>query len=547
MKFNFTANNLKGKERVLQRAFEILPGATSWGIILGMSALALCEPLIAAIIIIAFYFYWLLKLVYLTAFLVFSYIRFLLEKDTNWMERAKGLDNIDEYLENLEGKTPQGTFRDRYATLLHKKEVEKIQSLGIERPLTKDIYHLVIIPVAKEPKEVIEPGIISLSEGTFPPERIVVVLALEERAKETIKKDTEEVRKKYKNRFFDLIVIVHPDGIVGEAKGKGANATFAAREMAEYFKKKNIPYENVISSCFDSDTVVTPEYFASLTYYFLATPHRLRASFQPIPVYNNNIWDAPGLTRVLEAGSSFFQLIESTNPQTLVTFSSHSMSFKALVEVGYWPIDMISDDSAIYWKALVHYDGDYRVVPMYTTVSMDAVVADTWWQTIRNVYKQRRRWAWGVENLPIVMRAFLKKSGMPFFQRIKVGYKLFESHISWTTWAFLLSIVGWLPAIFATKDYSHTVFYYSAPRITGTIFHLATISLLISIILSLMLLPKRTSREPMWRRVGYAFQWLLMPLTIIFLSAFPALDAQTRLMFGRYMTFWVTDKSRKTK
>ena len=221
------------------------------------------------------------------------------------------------------------------------------------------------------------------------------------------------------------------------------------------------------------------------------------------------------------------------------------MSFKALVEVGYWPVDMISDDSAIYWKSFIHYNGKYRVVPMYTTLSMDAVVGETWWKTIINVYKQKRRWAWGVENFPIVMRGFLKNKNIPFLRKIKVGYKLFEGHISWTTWAFLLTIIGWLPAIFATKHFSHSVFYYSAPRITGTIFHLAMFSLITSIVLSLLLLPKKRIRHPVLTRIGFAFQWLLIPLTIIFLSALPALDAQTRLMLGRYMTFWVTDKVKK--
>ncbi len=545
MRFDFTGNKLTGRERTLQRFFEIVPGATSWTIIIGLAILAFVHPLAAAVIIIAFYFYWLLKLLYMTLFLILSYLRLSVEKKTDWMERVRGLDRLDEYLGQLKKRPLTGDAREKVSLLCHRREVESLKGAGGDQPLSADIYHLVIIPVAKETREVVEPGIASLAAGTFPPKQIVVILALEERASGEVKKGAEQIRDVYRDSFFDILIVVHPDGIVGEARAKGANTTFAAKRAAEYFAERKIHFDNVISSCFDADTVVSPMYFASLTYYFLICPWRTRASFQPVPVYNNNIWDAPGITRVLEAGSSFFQLIEATNPQTLVTFSSHSMSFKALVEVGYWPVDMISDDSAIFWKAFVHYDGKYHVVPMYTTLSMDAVVADTWWQTVVNVYKQKRRWAWGVENFPIVMRAFLKKSGIPLMSRIKCGYKLFEGHISWTTWAFLLTIIGWLPAIFAGRDFSHSVFYYSAPRITGTIFHLATLSLITSIILSLLLLPEKKEKHPIFKRIGFALQWLLVPLTIIFLSALPALDAQTRLMFGRYMTFWVTDKKRK--
>jgi hypothetical protein len=545
MEFRFTGNKLTGKDAKLQRLFEIAPGATSWTIIIGMTVLAFTYPLAAAVIIIAFYLYWLLRLIYMTLFLILSYFRLSAEEETDWMGRVRGLDAIDEYLEKLNGMPPEKDLKKRISFLAHRREVEKVALDKGERPGSKDVYHLVIIPVAKETRDIFEPGIKSLAEGTFPPGQIIVVLALEERATDEVKKDTEETVSAYKDKFFDMFIVVHPDGIIGEAKAKGANATFAAKKAAEYLKEKNIPLENVISSCFDSDTIVTPHYFASLTYYFLVCPYRQRASFQPVPVYNNNIWDAPGITRVLETGSSFFQLIEATNPEKLVTFSSHSMSFKALVDVGYWPVDMISDDSAIFWKSFIHFDGKYRVVPMYTTLSMDAVVAETWWQTVKNVYKQKRRWAWGVENFPIVMRAFLRDKKIPFPLKVKTGYKLFEGHISWTTWAFLLTIIGWLPAIFAGKDYSHSVFYYSVPRITGTIFHLASFSLITSIILSLCLLPKSRGKRSVLKRIGFAMQWLLVPFTIVFLSALPALDAQTRLMLGKYMTFWVTDKIKK--
>ncbi len=248
---------------------------------------------------------------------------------------------------------------------------------------------------------------------------------------------------------------------------------------------------------------------------------------------------------MLETGSSFFQLIEASNPEKLVTFSSHSMSFNALVEVGYWPVDMISDDSAIFWKAFIHFDGKYRVVPMNITLSMDAVVAENWWKTVINVYKQKRRWAWGVENFPIVMRAFMRDRKISLFNRARYAFKLFEGHLSWTTWAFLLTVGGWLPAIFASREFAQSVFYYTGPRIMGTIFQLASFSLITSIVLSLCLLPKRKEKFGILKRIGFALQWLLVPFTIVFLSALPALDAQTRLMFGKYMTFWVTDKKRK--
>ncbi|MDD5633798.1 MAG: glycosyltransferase family 2 protein [Candidatus Omnitrophica bacterium] len=543
--FSFSRNHLNAKEERLQRVCEILPGCMSWTILLGMIALSIYKPLIAAVIIIAFYLYWIMRLFYLTIFLVLSYFRLSIEKKTDWMKRVCGMDNLEEYARSIKGVEGKEDLRKKISRVIHYLEVEKIRRLEKKTPRSDELYHVVIIPIAKEQREIVEPGIKSLAKSIFPTNRMLVVLALEERATTEVKRGAEEIHDSYKKCFLDLIVVPHPDGIIGEARVKGANATYAAKRAAEFFEKRNIPFENVICSCFDADTVVNPEYFAALTYYFLTCPNRKLASFQPVPVYNNNIWEAPGITRVLEVGSSFFQLVEATNPEQLVTFSSHSMSFKALVDVGYWPVDMISDDSAIFWKAFIHYDGNYRVVPMYTMLSMDAVVGNDWWDTVKKVYKQKRRWAWGVENFPIVTRAFLQNNRISLVKRFRNGFKLFEGHVSWATWSFILTIIGWLPAIFATKDYSQSVMYYSTPRIARIIFNCASISLLTSIFLSLRLLPKGREHGGFLKKLGFAMQWLLIPLTIVSLSALPALDAQTRLMFGRYMTFWVTDKKRK--
>lgn len=548
MKFDFSRYRLTGKEKMLERLFEILPGLCSWSILLGVTALSIFQPLAAAVFIIAFDLYWIFKLFFMNIFLVLSYIRLSIEEETDWMSRLKGLDNLESYSSQLHVNLLKSTWKEKASFFIHQYQVENLKKSNSLPAPSKDLYHLVIIPIAKEPREIVEPGVESISKGDFPAKRILVILALEERAKPDVKKGIYDLQKKHANEFLDLLVVEHPDGLPQEAKVKGANATYSAKKAVEYFRAKAIPFENIITSCFDADTVVRRDYFSCLTYNFMVEPNRHYVSFQPIPVYHNNIWEAPSFARVLDVGSSFFQLIEATNPEKLVTFSSHSMSFKALVDVGFWPVDMISDDSAIYWKALIHYDGKYSAVPLYVKLSMDVATGKNWWQTFLNVYKQKRRWAWGVENFPIVTRAFLKNNKISLQRKIMYTFKLFEGHISWATWPFLLTFIGWLPVLIAMREFTQTTVYYIAPRITGTIFKLASLGLLSCIFLSVLLLPKQEGQgraEGLSKKIRHVFEWLLVPLVSIFLSAIPALDAQTRLMRGKYMEFWVTLKKRK--
>jgi hypothetical protein len=42
-------------------------------------------------------------------------------------------------------------------------------------------------------------------------------------------------------------------------------------------------------------------------------------------------------------------------------------------------------------------------------------------------------------------------------------------------------------------------------------------------------------------------QWIFAPIIATALSSFPAVDAQTRLMLGKYMHFFNTSKSRPPK
>ena len=207
-------------------------------------------------------------------------------------------------------------------------------------------------------------------------------------------------------------------------------------------------------------------------------------------------------------------------------------------------MDMISDDSGIFWKSFRHFDGNYRVVPLPVTLSMDVVDAGVWWKTVVSLYKQKRRWAWGVENFPLVMRGFLKNKKIPLYEKLRHGFKLFEGHITWATLPYLLTFVSWLPGIFAGNEFSNTVLYYNASRITQVIFGLSSLALLTTVILSIWMLPKKKKRFPFFWTLVHMFEWFLVPVIFICLSAMPALEAQTRLMLNKRMEFLVSEKRR---
>jgi len=66
-----------------------------------------------------------------------------------------------------------------------------------------------------------------------------------------------------------------------------------------------------------------------------------------------------------------------------------------------------------------------------------------------------------------------------------------------------------------------------------------------SAIYGLSLLPPRPKRHHSLKYLFMFLQWILMPLTIIIFGSLPGLEAQTRLMLGKYMGFWVTPKVRQ--
>jgi hypothetical protein len=501
-------------DRTKYRILEIIPGTFVWLTFIGAIIFSFLKPLWVIYFVIAFCVYWLLRVFYFIFYLIISWKRFRQDIKIDWFEKLKKINDWEKY------------------------------------------YHLIVLPTYQEPVEILRTTFQSLIASKYPPEKMIVVLAGEERDKERFLQNAEIIKNEFGESFYQFLVTLHPDNLSGEMKAKGANAHFAGWKAKELIDKLQIPYENIIVSYFDCDTCVHPQYFACLTYKYAIHPKRTRCAFQPVALYNNNIWDSMALMRVAAFGTTFWLLTELAKPDRLFTFSSHSIAFQSLIDVGFWQKDIVTDDSRIFLQCFIRYGGDFRVVPMYVPVSMDTVMVNGTWRSLVNLYKQQRRWAWGIEHFPYMVWHFshntlktaqgeIKVQPIPFFKKIKYLWNLSEGMYSWATAPILIFILSRLPFWFGNGKFGETALFQSTPIILKWLLTAAMAGMLASAILFIFFLPPRPQKEKPFKFFIMILQWLLLPVTLILFGSVPATEAQTRLMLGKYLGFRVTEKERR--
>jgi hypothetical protein len=304
-------------------------------------------------------------------------------------------------------------------------------------------------------------------------------------------------------------------------------------------------YDKILVSVFDIDTIIYPDYFFCLTHKFLTVQNPYRASYQPIPVYHNNIWEASFFARISASSNTFWQMMQQIRQEKLATYSSHSMTWRALADIDFWSTTMVSEDSRIFWHCFCYYRGDYRVEPLHYPVSMDVCMGGSWMETAKNLYKQQRRWGWGVENLPYLMFNAVKNwHVIPRGKMIsRILVQVYGFH-SWATNALIIAVIGWMPLILGGDRFRATVLSTNLPFVSRTLMIIAMVGLLFSSVISTLLLPPRPKNYNIFKKLFLLLEWALLPITIIVFGSVPGLEAQTRLMFGKYLGFFVTPKKR---
>ena len=488
------------------RIYEFLPGFSIWMTLITVIVLSFIRPLWMIYFIIIFDIYWVLRVLYFAFYLILSWRRFRRANKIEWFSLL-----VKEFKDWREYK------------------------------------NVVFLPMCNEDWEVVKTSLESIRKSSYPAEKIVLVISGEERYLDHWLKVQEKIKEYAVGKFQDVLFYTHPKDLSGEIPGKGSNINFAEKQFKEYADNKQWDYKKIIASIFDIDTSVHKEYFAHLTYIYCKHPRSHRSSFQPLTLYNNNIWESPSVLRIMAFGTSFWILFSLARLDNLVTFSSHSMSFQAIVDCGGHAKDIVSEDSRIFFQCWLRYDSDYEVTPLYIPVSMDTVREDSLWKSLKNLYYQQRRWAWGTEHIPYLLWQFRKNKKISLRKKITRIFYEWEGKWSWAVVAIMITIVGQLPLQvinFSNSEASTSALFFSVPYVLQILMTISMLGLMISAILSMLVLPRRPNRYSPHRYLYMILQWILLPFSLIFFSAIPCIDAVTHLMFGKYLGFNVSVKKR---
>lgn len=510
------------------RFFEALPGILSWTLLLLPLILSLINVTFAAIFVLAYLLINFTRAMAVAIRATQGYRIMQQHQKYDWQTMLEELE-IGK-LKNEHEKTPQW-HRDTLSRLA-------TQPKTIE---PSKIIHAIIVATYKESREVLTPTINSILASKYDMKKVIFILAYEERGGKQTEILADELVKTYKPDFMYAMATKHPMNIPGEVVGKGGNITYAGRKLQEYLEKHNIDPLRVVVTTLDADNRPDKNYLAALSYVYAVCRDPIHASFQPVAMYTNNIWDAPAPMRVVATGNSFFNIVLSLRPHALRNFSAHAQPMAGLIQTNFWSARSIVEDGHQFWRSYFCFDGNYRVYPLYLAIYQDAVLTDKYVKTLRAQFVQLRRWAWGASDISYVVdKGFFHKNKVPKLDLITKLLRLLEGHVTWAAGPLLVLLAGFVPALFHPQSFTAN----ELPLIVSRIQTVALIAAVAMVFFALKTLPPKPARYKRHRSLFMVLQWVYLPVTTIFYNSMAALYSQTRLMFGWYMDkFDVTEKA----
>jgi hypothetical protein len=542
------------------RALEMIPGLVTWVLILGLIPLSLRSPQIVGWFVLCFDCYWLYRAAELSVSVAISFRRVRRVMAVDWRRRAFALadpqaryDELPDLIERVGRRVEEmrrsgaslearGGLREQRRLIAEMHDLDRLLRLNAGKgplPDPRELWHVALVPTYTEPYEKLYQTVKALADADYPRDLKMVAIITREtdlQGRENVARLREIFGPEFRH-FFHILDPLEPGVVVGKSSAMAYGGRWLYRELTEL----GFDPGKVIVTDLDSDYRVHPQYFGYLTYTFVADPDRYRRLYQPIPMFHNNLWRCPLPVRLIAVSTTHVQMWRHLTPERLVSFSSYGVSLRTIHEVDYWATDAIPEDSRFYWKSFFRYGGKFQAVPLFIPVYGDAVRARSYPRSLVEQYTQIRRWAWGITDIPYFIDNALHHSEIPRLQRVTRLLALWADHINWAIAPVILMLGPTLPLVlndtFRSTLLGQQLPVYAAWLLTG-----ALASLIVLVFIEDQLAPPRPKEWGIRMKLVSWLQWLCLPAVGVVFTNLPALDAQTRLLTGRYLEYRVTEK-----
>jgi hypothetical protein len=543
--------------RLLQRLLEMVPGFISWVIIVAPIWLSFSYPWLVAYFVLSFDFYWLSRTLWFGATVIVAYRRIQRVLAVDWGGRLLSLDDPaarrEAVLRQLAAlsERPSGAMgvvaapaarvaSQRVALMRELAELDAVVSLEEPPPEWRAYTNLALIPTYTEPLEKLRETVRALANADWPRERKICAIITRETDEGGIA-NVRTLQAEFGDAFADFIHILdplEPGIVVGKSSAMAWGGRFLYRLLV---RERGMDPHRILVTDLDADYRVHPQYFNYLTWMHVTDANRETQLYQPIPYFHNNIWQVPLLLRLFAAVLTQLQMWRSVLPEKLQSFGSYSTTLHLVHDVGYWATDAIPEDSRFYWKSFFRYGDRFRAVPLFIPIYGDAVRAKTYWRSMAGQYLQARRWAWGVTDIPYVIRNAFEHHEISLWSRIWRIVNLFGEHINWAIAPIVITFGATLPLVL-NPAFAQTTLGQNLPLYASTMLTIGLLALAVLIYVEHRIVPPRPPEWGWFPRLLSYLQWIGLPLVGVFFSNLPALDAQTRLLTGRYLEYRVTEK-----
>jgi hypothetical protein len=134
-----------------------------------------------------------------------------------------------------------------------------------------------------------------------------------------------------------------------------------------------------------------------------------------------------------------------------------------------------------------------------------------------------------------------KHSEISLLSRLRIFGRVVEAHVSQSTAALLIAFAAWLPLL-VNPEFRTTVLACNLPYLARILLTMSWVGLFTSGMISVLLLPKIPQSQSKRKYISTFLMWALVIISAVMFGSIPSIDAQTRLMLGKYLGFWVTPK-----